>query len=551
MVRSRKFNAEFFNDIICYVCEDVLSMVREQMEILRKVVSEQGETISNMNAKEEESKSTIAALNQRVQTTENRIGILEKQLSLKEESEMNHSVLLHERQIIELLERPLIDPEQTIRLDVVEKKLASFYGDDINILGRVAHLENLRVADKCSVDDLKSGHNNVVKVSADSQAKILELQQNLSTRLEPRLESLEQSHSSTDTLKRLVCDTIQEKGMASIDQVNDIMDMFNLLANECKKDVNALQVAQDDTTMQLSSRIDLLEEAQSTPGNLHHGPITCFGSDQSARLAAIEAKLIDHSDWIGSHGRIADNISRLKEDVSKIIASLDHLNEECRRNGTSVDRLDTDYLRMVHVVEGTRSHVEGLDRTFNVELAEKVKDLESLIAEAARQSKPPVTNEQLIAKETADSGHLEESVDKIKEFIRTLEQRVFVLAGECREGLELLQGNVDKKIEIISNWVANNSNGSAGMHKGMSSNAGTRKTSKDPIVRTKVPDILRSAVTQAREDLQQDNNPLRRDFIPLNISSSYASDLENKEEGMESSARRYLHMCALLSSFLS
>lgn len=517
------------------------------MEILRKVVVEQGETIANMNAREEESKSTITVINQRVSDIENKIDVLEKQLSLNAESEMHHMILHHDKTINELLDRPLIDQEQTIRLDVVERKLASFYGEDTNVLGRVAHLENLRAADKSFVDELKTGLNNIVNASTKSREEIYNIQQIVLSELEPRLARIEESHTSPEMLKEIVKSIIIERGVAGVDQLNDIKDMLNSLANECKRDTNALQFTQQENVDQLSSRIDSLEEAQSAAGNSHHGAITCYGSDQSARLAVIEARMTDHTDWIRANGRLADDISRLKNDLSKNISSSDHLKEETGRIRLSVDRLDTDYLRMVHVVEGLRSQVEGLDRTFNLEFTEKMKDIESLMTDAVNQSKTAALAMRPLDKGAADTAQLEDSVDKIKEFIRALEQRVFVLAGECREGLELLQGNVDRKIEIISNWVANNTNPPGGSQKGISSNS--KRTSKDPMLRTKVPDILRSAVSLARDelnrsgpvDLQHDNNTLlRRDLdslLTLNISS-LGGDLDNKEDGVESSTKR-------------
>jgi septal ring factor EnvC (AmiA/AmiB activator) len=115
---------------------DYLSLIRDQVNSLHTSQKQQQNLIQNLTKELENERLKNIEMNQKFQELNNRIQTLEK----TDSNEILKTLSQHENEIKELVSRPIVDLSEAIRLSIVEKKLASFYGDDINILGRVRTL---------------------------------------------------------------------------------------------------------------------------------------------------------------------------------------------------------------------------------------------------------------------------------------------------------------------------------------------------------------------------------------------------------------------------
>jgi hypothetical protein len=118
-----------------YPIHDYLAIVRDQMEMLKNIISQQGLKIGELTAREQERKKSLDDLSAFNQTITQRLNSVESQSVLSSRS-MDELILNHSK-LKEFVDQPPHDKEVDLRLDIVEKKLASFYGDETNILGRV------------------------------------------------------------------------------------------------------------------------------------------------------------------------------------------------------------------------------------------------------------------------------------------------------------------------------------------------------------------------------------------------------------------------------
>ena len=115
---------------------EILLQLKEQINQFNSKFNQQQtiiETITKNYEIEKEKTTTLINTNNELL---NRLIQLENKpepLYIKEEFQQL------KKQINELFERPIVDINDRNRLLILEKKLASFYGDDINILGRVSN----------------------------------------------------------------------------------------------------------------------------------------------------------------------------------------------------------------------------------------------------------------------------------------------------------------------------------------------------------------------------------------------------------------------------
>jgi chromosome segregation ATPase len=112
---------------------DYLSLIRDEVMTLNNSQKQQQNLIQNLTKELENERNKNHEMKQQFQELNNRIQTLEK----FDSNEIMKTLSQHENEIKELVSRPIVDMSEGIRLSIVEKKLASFYGDDINILGRV------------------------------------------------------------------------------------------------------------------------------------------------------------------------------------------------------------------------------------------------------------------------------------------------------------------------------------------------------------------------------------------------------------------------------
>lgn len=117
--------------------------LKQHINNLNDLINKQQIIIDNINKNNEIETNKINNLINKNNELLNRIIILENKNDI---NEIKENILKNEKNINELLVRPIVDISESIRLSIVEKKLASFYGDDINILGRVSYFYYLKLS---------------------------------------------------------------------------------------------------------------------------------------------------------------------------------------------------------------------------------------------------------------------------------------------------------------------------------------------------------------------------------------------------------------------
>lgn len=116
---------------------DYLSLLHHEILTLTTSHQEQDGIIKNLIQNLENEKNKNSELEQKLNELNEKLTPL--LTSPTSANEIHQKLEQHENEIKELLSRPVVDMSESLRLSIVEKKLASFYGNDINILGRVCH----------------------------------------------------------------------------------------------------------------------------------------------------------------------------------------------------------------------------------------------------------------------------------------------------------------------------------------------------------------------------------------------------------------------------
>mmetsp|Transcript_5195 Transcript_5195/g.7981 ORF Transcript_5195/g.7981 Transcript_5195/m.7981 type:complete len:623 (+) Transcript_5195:123-1991(+) len=558
---------------------DYLKMVRDQMEILRGVVHKQDTALNSLTKKSEDDSVRYDSLMQRNAELEQRITVLEKQIDLQSESKVEDTLSHHSKQILSLIDRPIIDPEQTYRLGVVEKKLASFYGDETNILGRVGHLEHLQKEDKEAKNALEREVNNLSTMSTEHGNAIQSIQEDLGTHRD-KLNQLYNGKVDINDLESAVSHVLSSRSVPTDSDMTQVRDELTAMADKLHKEFEGLSDKTLTDIDGIQQRMGALEDDVIETKNNPTTAITCFGSDQSARLAAIEGKL---GTYDGSIELIDDMRARLvksEDSLSSIMPSLTRGEEEHNRTKNALDRMETDYVRVARMLELMRVDVNAIEKRIDDDIGSSIKILFEKKPDAVEVEK--IVSSMLYKKYMAgelpsderpkqiDGGGVhDEDVTKLKDFVRSLERRVLVLASECREGLELLQGATDKKIETLVKWITRNKNESeqtdghntdigvtrclacdtvsssvnpkvifGEKNKKPNSHDDSRKSKSkknEDVYRIKVPEILRSTVSRSR-----DGNPYSAEY-PADGDTHRTSREANGDDGLNIDLSKILH----------
>jgi hypothetical protein len=225
---------------------DVLLTVHKQLNILKTVATQQQDSFNEMKQAVDEK---MLGINSKLD--EKLTGALDAQDLIKQ---IIPRLETNEKLLTELQSRPLIDPEQTIRLENVEKKLGSFYGTDTNILGRVGFLEEGRLHDQQSLaqamtqikllsesmNQLKHEMRNIKKDSKSlppmSHPPVAPAETAPGTGSGNGSEALDrQLKSLQDEWKRTVPTLIHKE------EISRLKDLLNYIANDLQREVKGCQ----------------------------------------------------------------------------------------------------------------------------------------------------------------------------------------------------------------------------------------------------------------------------------------------------------------------
>lgn len=138
--------------------QGILVDLSEKIEKMEIKNTELEERTKELETKEIDSKVKIEEMVVENKTLQDRVTVLESQLNAETESKLKELIEIRqtaaESRILAAEEKVQDHDKLVDRLESCEKKLASFYGDDTNILGRVGHLET-RFKDFKKNEDIK------------------------------------------------------------------------------------------------------------------------------------------------------------------------------------------------------------------------------------------------------------------------------------------------------------------------------------------------------------------------------------------------------------
>jgi CRISPR/Cas system CSM-associated protein Csm2 small subunit len=435
----------------------------------------------------------------------------------------------------------------------------------------VAHLENHRKLDKDNALTLHKAIENASSSINNLTSLVRELSEGLEKQNE-RLNSCERAKLNIADFDGLLSQTITRKKFARDTDVENLKDLINSLANDTHHQMDSLQ---NDAKRQEAIINDIQDKLTSQPTESKGPHVTCFGADQSSRISALELKQSQSNALAEAVASLRSRVNTLEEGNAKTSTAIAQLDDEKGRRTRNFDNLTSDLDRLNKQLGGLRADMLGMSRTLSQDLAPKLDQLmttrpdrqqiEEIVRDKFEEYLQEYPIQPLISPPDSSKMVTREEVDKLMDFTRGVEQRLLLLATECRDGLEFLQGYTDKKIEILAKWFEKNINefvsSKAAQDRDLNTDVGvrclacatpvdavypgsknlaesnsmkSRPTSanrKEPVFRLSVPASLRQTVGYSREDGHEGNNHdteegrAQPDDVPIDNEDNYFAKL--------------------------
>jgi hypothetical protein len=306
------------------------------------------------------------------------------------------------------------------------------------------------------------------------------------------LNSLQQTlQNIKDSLTTLQTEKLDEsqlhsllKQHPSVTDFESLKDLLNTLANDNQEELSRLHqqeilplITQNKQQQEL---IDELIQKANAP------VMMCYGNDQSARLSSLESRQLSLEMLPQSLEDLRQRLLSIEEQSRQVMKTT--LNESLERNKLSgfCSQLEANQLTQKELLEGSftrECHVldkkingimnqlerEGLNwkeigKFIEEKLEKRIKQKEQEDQEAVATAIAVALGRQAMSQANANasanpSAAAAGDVELLKEFCQELEKRVFLLANECRDGLEFVQNTQDKKIEILTKWILKHASG--------------------------------------------------------------------------------------------
>lgn len=234
----------------------ILDTINKQTETLKLIITKHNNIINDINNKTDNIINNNNKLDEKIINIENNKDNIINKLQLIIEK--------HEEQINELNNRPIYNYEKdNERISIIEKKLASFYGNDTNILGRVGHLEDGRLRDQENLANIFSQIKTLNETINHLKKDINQLKPSIKNEIlnELNLSNNNNNNSNEDNnednlnqMKRQLSEI--ELNYIKKDEIYKLKDLINYVANDCHREINELK----KTQLQQSQLINEQEE---------------------------------------------------------------------------------------------------------------------------------------------------------------------------------------------------------------------------------------------------------------------------------------------------
>lgn len=434
--------------------QGILVELSEKIEKVEEKNNELEERTKELETKEVDAKAKIEEMVLENTALQERVTVLEQQMNVEAESKLKD--LLEARQDatdkrVTAAEEKVLDHDKLVdRLESCEKKLASFYGEDTNILGRVGYLET-RFKDFKKNEDAK----------LEQQLDGLNVCQTQNEHLRDRVGSLEEGLGVAQRLTDILHETKLDRGeveplLSRFKTDNRLVDEDTLRsvadeANTCKEGIADLFQHQRDKEEQGGAELDKIREDIETlqqntePAHKYE----CFGSDQAVKIFQIESKLKELEGM--STASIDGRLQAMDGQISATTSQMDRvLNIESFLNN-NFDRIGTDYVHLSRLISDINEEISGHDH--------KMQDFEKELSRGGGGMQQQVATRATPAAGTDDAiAKLAKELADIEQLINSADYRMSTFAAECKDSFADMQANNDKKIDILAVWVSKNIN---------------------------------------------------------------------------------------------
>lgn len=433
--------------------QGILVDLSEKIEKLEEKNNELEERTKELEAKEADTKVKIDEMAAENSALQERLVTLEQQMSADADSKLKELLQSRDNELNERLtaaEKSVGDHDKLFdRLESCEKKLASFYGEDTNILGRVGHLET-RFQDFKKNEDLKLAKQLAGLNECRAQGE----------ELERRVQGVEEGVSTV----RLLCDVLQENKLekTSVDPLlqnfkeehrlldKDAIVDVTALAHECKSQLDELAQLGLDKQSLIYEALDKLREdiddlqKKTQPAHQYE----CFGSDQSVKIYQLEQKLA------ALEGITAESLeNRLQLMDGRLDATATQMDRVLKLESfvtSNLDRVGTDYVHLSRLISDINEELSGHDQ--------KMQNMANDLLRNMPSGHQVVTQPAASSVDDARVEQLAREVEVIQRLINAADRRMSDFAEECKSSVLDVQANADKKIDILAVWVSKNIN---------------------------------------------------------------------------------------------
>mmetsp|Transcript_10774 Transcript_10774/g.16378 ORF Transcript_10774/g.16378 Transcript_10774/m.16378 type:complete len:1008 (+) Transcript_10774:167-3190(+) len=468
---------------------DVLTTVQQQLQALHTVAGQQAQVITDMKKREEE----VSSLNVQY---EERIAALEEQLRGNAVAELNSRIAAHDTQIEALENRPIIDAEQTERLSVVERKLASFYGDDTNILGRVAHLENQQRKDNHNMDEMRgdlrklSGQIDFLRREADN------LKRTVNVDHEDSIKGLWHRKMDNVDLSDMIRHTLDGMSVPTRGDVSTMENMVNSVVEETRELGKQLRQECEGGIQGCITRLDghdadikdlnsrTLAHPMGTPMQPSNGQASADTVNAATRLASMESRLsrldTDHDRLVRVENQCASNRAKagdMEAQYLRLKVTQEHLEDDIARIREGMDETKRDIgkleyrydhdTNLLHAAEVTSSlnelktNISALQHTVNQDHANSIGRIEAHYVDTAgvKQIISAALNKHVpnLSPSQSPSPGLDfgEDSKRVSDVAKELERRMRLLVEEFHRALETVQTDTRSGLKSIAKYVEN------------------------------------------------------------------------------------------------